>query len=252
MALDVIPILADGIKYMGYLPRSRLFWNLGAYTDLVSKGQKFSTYTWQYDARVGWLPVYHKEKAEVLHFAVNLRYGRPEDGQISLKSRPESNPTPQIINTGTFSADHSSHVGTELYYSNKGFMIGSELMVHNFYSSSAENHRFYGGDFVVTYSFTHAVRPYNTAGSVYGFVPVKKSIFKGGWGEWEGVVRFSYLDLNNGSIAGGSFWRLTPMVNWYATKVVRMEFIYGYGVLDRYNIKGPVQFFQTRLQLTLM
>ena len=28
------------------------------------------------------------------------------------------------------------------------------------------------------------------------------------------------------------------MVNWYMTKVMRTEFIYGYGVLDRYNLKG--------------
>jgi phosphate-selective porin OprO/OprP len=29
MAIDVIPILADGIKYMGYYPKARVFLNLG-------------------------------------------------------------------------------------------------------------------------------------------------------------------------------------------------------------------------------
>ena len=100
MALDVIPILADGIKWFGYLPKSRIFWNLGYYNDVISKGQGFSTYAWQYDARVGWLPFYNKEKNKVLHIAANLRYGKPVDGKITLKSRPESNPAPQIINTG--------------------------------------------------------------------------------------------------------------------------------------------------------
>ncbi len=252
MALDVIPILADGIKYFGYLPKSRLFWNLGAYNDLISEGQKFSTYAWQYDARVGWLPIYNKAKEEVLHTAVNVRYGKPVQGAISLISRPESNPTPQILNTGSFMADHSSHIGAEIYYSKKHFMVGSEVMVHNFYADTANNHRFYGGDIVLTYSFTRAVRPYNTTGSIYGFVPVKKSVFKGGWGEWEGVVRLSYLNLNNRTINGGAFWRITPMVNWYVSKVIRMEFAYGYGVLDRYNQKGAVQFFQSRVQFTIM
>jgi phosphate-selective porin OprO/OprP len=41
MALDVIPILADGIKYFGSLPKSRVFWNLGYYNDIASKGQSF-------------------------------------------------------------------------------------------------------------------------------------------------------------------------------------------------------------------
>ena len=91
-----------------------------------------------------------------------------------------------------------------------------------------------------------------TTGSIFGFVPVTKSVFKGGWGEWEAVLRFSSLDLDDGSIHGGKFWRITPMVNWYMSKAFRTEFIYGYGVLDRYNMKGAVQIFQIRLQLTVM
>jgi phosphate-selective porin OprO/OprP len=81
-------------------------------------------------------------------------------------------------------------------------------------------------------------------------MPVTKSVFKGGWGEWEAVLRYSTLDLEDGSIHGGKFWRITPMVNWYMTKALRTEFIYGYGILNRYNMKGAVQIFQARLQLT--
>lgn len=252
MALDVIPILADGIKYFAYLPASRIFWNVGAYSDLISKNQKFSTYTWQYALRLGWLPFYRKEKHELLHVAVNLRYGKPEDEKISLKSRPESSPTPQILNTDVFSANRSSHLGGELYYSNKNLLVGSELILHQFYADEGDNHRFFGGSIDFAYLFTRAIRPYNTTGSIYGFVPVKRSVFKGGWGEWEGVLRLSVLDLNDRAIAGGKFWRVTPMINWYASRVIRMEFAYGYGVLDRYQLKGPVHFFQSRIQFTVM
>jgi phosphate-selective porin OprO and OprP len=252
MALDVIPILADGIKYFGSLPKSRVFWNLGYFNDFVSKGQSFSTYAWQYDARVGWLPFYDKEKNRVLHIAANFRYGKPLDGKITLKSRPESNPAPQIINTGTFAADHSTHIGGEMYYSTGRLLLGSEVMVHKFNSKASEDHSFFGGDVVATYIFTKARRTYTTTGSIFEFVPVTTSVFKGGWGEWEAVLRFSTLDLNDGSIQGGKFWRITPMVNWYMTRAMRMEFIYGYGILDRYNMKGNLQIFQARLQLTVM
>jgi phosphate-selective porin OprO and OprP len=252
MALDVIPILADGVKYFGYIPKSRIFWNLGYFNDLFSKGQSFSTYAWQYDARVGWMPFYNKEKNIATHIAINLRYGKPLDGKISLKSRPESNPAPQIINTGSFITDHSTHIGAELYHSTGSLMIGSEVMMHSFQSKDSEDHKFYGGDVFVSYLFTGAKRPYSTAGSIFGFVPVKKSVFNGGWGEWEGVLRISSLDLDDGSVHGGKFWRLTPMVNWYMSKTVRWEFIYGYGVLDRYNLKGKLQIFQARLQLSLL
>ena len=252
MALDPIPILADGIKYFGYLPKSRIFWNLGYFNDLTSKPQSFSTFEWQGVARIGWMPINDKANNIVLHIATNLRYGKPVDGKFSLKSRPESNPAPQIINTGTFDADNSSHVGGEIYYRNKNFMIGSEVVRHNFFSGKSGDHHFIGGDAMVSYFFTGAIRPYNTVGSIFGFVPVKKSVFKGGLGEIEAVIRYSSFNLNDGSIQGGKFWRITPMINWYMTKIMRVEFIYGYGTLERYELKGPVQFFETRLQFTVM
>ena len=252
MALDVIPILADGIKWFGYLPKSRVFWNLGYFNDVVSNGQGFSTYAWQYNARIGWMPFYDKEKNQVMHIATNLRYGKPVDGKITLKSRPESSPAPQIINTGSFQSDHSTHIGAEFYYSNGSLLIGSEVMMHSFQSKDFEDHKFFGGDVSISYLFTQGKRPYYTVGSIFGFIPVKKSVFKGGWGEWEAVLRFSSLDLDDGSIHGGKFWRITPMVNWYMTKAARLEFIYGYGVLSRYNLKGGIQLFQARLQLTML
>ena len=75
---------------------------------------------------------------------------------------------------------------------------------------------------------------------------------KGGWGEWELVMRYSWLDLNDGKINGGKMWRFTPMINWYMSKVMRMEFIYGYGVLDRFNLNGVVQIYQARIQFTIL
>ncbi|HEX6225665.1 MAG TPA: porin, partial [Chryseolinea sp.] len=36
IAIDVIPILADGLKWLGFLPKQRIFWNLGIFTDWLS------------------------------------------------------------------------------------------------------------------------------------------------------------------------------------------------------------------------
>jgi len=252
MTEDVIPILADGIKWFGMIPKANIFWNLGYYNDFISKGQSFSTFSSQFVARIGWLPINQVETETTLHIAANLRYAKPLDGKIELKSRPESNPTPQIIFTGKFESDHSTHVGYEIFYRRKQFMIGSEYNFHNFHSDIGESHLFQGGDIMVSYFFTKTYRPYKTEGSIFGFVPVRKSVFKGGWGEIEAVVRYSKMNLDDGSIKGGKFWRLTPMINWYLSRALRWEFIYGYGVLDRYGLQGAVQFIETRLQLTVM
>jgi phosphate-selective porin OprO/OprP len=105
---------------------------------------------------------------------------------------------------------------------------------------------------MLSFSITGGIRPYRTDGSIYGFIPVNKSVFKGGLGEIEAVVFASMLNLNSGDIKGGKMWRITPMINWYMSKVIRFEIVYGYGTLDRFNLKGHVQFFESRIQFTLM
>ncbi|HSF45918.1 MAG TPA: porin [Chitinophagaceae bacterium] len=252
MALDVIPILADGIKWMAYLPDKRIFWNVGMFTNWLSKNQSFSTYKWQFISRVGWLPVYNKTKDQVLHLGLNYRYGKVEDGVMQLRSRPEANPAPYFISTGKFSSDHSNQMGYEAYYKKGRLMVGSEYYWHMFSSDPAGDPTYKGGEIGLTYLFVGSSRPYNTTTSIFGFVPVEKSILKGGWGTIEGVLRFSVLDLNSGNINGGKFWRITPMLNWYLTREVRLELGYGYGKLDRFNLKGGTHFFQSRLQIAFL
>ena len=252
MALDVIPILADGIKWLGFLPKQRLWWNVGIYADWLSKSQSFSTFKWQTALRFGWLPVYSVANGTVVHLGLNYRYGQTENGEIRVRSKPEVSPAPYFIDSGTFPTDYSNQIGAEAYYRNRSFMIGSEIYSHRFHSPETGNPDFNGGDIMVSYFLTGETRPYNTATGIFGFVPVKKSIFKGGTGAFEVLMRYSMLDLDNGNIKGGKFWRITPMINWYMSRELRLELAYGYGVLDRFNLKGATQFFQARIQLALL
>lgn len=252
IAIDVIPILADGIKWLGFLPKQKLVWNLGVYTDWLSKGQSFSTYSWQFAARAAWLPIFSPADKKVLHVGLNFRYGDPVDGKMRLRSRPEANPAPYFIDTETFGADHSNHFGPEIYYTSGPLMFGSEYYWHKFKSSASGDHLFNGGDVMARYILTGESRPYTTVGGIYTFVPVRKSIFKGGWGAIEALLRLSHLDLDDGNIRSGKFWRITPMINWYLSSNFRLELAYGYGVLDRYNTKGATQFFQTRIQVVIL
>lgn len=252
MAIDVIPILADGIKWLGYLPKSRIGWNLGIYTDWASKGQSFSTYSWQYAARLTWLAINAPETKSLMHIGLNFRRGDPVDGHIRVRSRPEANPAPYFIDTGTFPSARSNHYGIEAYYTRGPLMIGSEYYFHHFISGTAGDHTFNGGDLAISYILTGESRPYTTVSGIYGFVPIRKSLFDGGWGAIEAVLRLSHLDLDDADIKGGKFWRLTPMLNWYISTNFRLELAYGYGKLDRYGLVGTTQFFQSRIQFTIL
>jgi phosphate-selective porin OprO/OprP len=96
---------------------------------------------------------------------------------------------------------------------------------------------------------TGETRPYNTVGGYFKDIAPSRPVFDGGPGAWELVLRYSYADLDSHNVQGGTFRRITPMVNWYLSENVRLEMAYGYAHLDRFNLKGNTQFFQSRLQL---
>ena len=104
---------------------------------------------------------------------------------------------------------------------------------------------------MVAWNITGETRPYNAPGGFFGAVSPHRTVFEGGRGAWEAVLRFTYSDFDASGFQGGKFWRLTPMVNWHLSDNLRLEAAYGYGVLDRFSLQGGTQFFQTRLQTTL-
>ena len=65
------------------------------------------------------------------------------------------------------------------------------------------------------------------------------------------MLRYSDVDLDAGTLRGGRFRRITPMVNWHLSDNVRLELAYGYGKLDRFDLSGTTRFFNMRMQFTL-
>ncbi len=246
-----VPILADGIKWMGYAPKQRLLWNLGYFVDVLSKSEAFSTYENQLVGRFAWLPILSEPDGELLHVALMGRYTTPDDGDIKLRSRPESFLAPYYIETATFKSDHSNTYGFEAFYRKRAWLVGVEYNVQDVDSAEGGNPLFYGGDVAITWVMTGETRPYNTVGGYFTAISPERTIFEGGPGAWEAVLRASYTDLDDGTLTGGKFWRVTPMVNWHMSDNFRLEFTYGYGVLDRFDLEGTTQFFQFRFQTSL-
>src|SRR5512134_1166055 len=108
-------IRQTGFKWMGYLPKQRLLYNLGWYTDTLSEGQSFSSYDQQVVARVGFLPIL-VEKGTLLHVALAGRYGLVNDRALRLRSRPELNLAPYFVETESFAARDTRMAQAEVYY----------------------------------------------------------------------------------------------------------------------------------------
>lgn len=245
-----IPILADGVKWLGYVPTKHLLWNLGAYGDWLSEGQTFSTYAHQFVGRIAWVPVENEDT--VLHLGLSLRQGKAEDGQLQLRSRPEAFPGPYFVDTGKFPADSTKMAALEVYYRPRSFLVGTEYFFQDVNAPQRGNPFFHGGNAVLSWLPTGETRVYNTRGGFFNQISPRRPVFQGGPGAWELVANFSYVDLDSRSLNGGKFWRFTPMANWHLSDNVRLELAYGYGSLNRFGIAGGVtHFFQTRLQLQL-
>jgi len=247
-----IPILADGIKWTGRIPSGRLVYNLGFFKDTLSETESFNKNDNQAVARVVWLPILDESTQTLLHLALDGRYGQSNDGYLRFRSKPESFLAQEyFIDTGKIPASHNNMMGLEAYYRPGPLVIGMEYYLNYVASRETGDPVFRGGEIFAAYLLTGEVRPYNARGAYFDRVSPNRPVFSGGPGAWELVLRYSYTDLDSGTVRGGKFWRITPMVNWHLSDNVRLEMAYGYGQLERFGITGGTQFFQTRLQLQL-
>jgi len=246
-----IPLLADGIKWLGITPDRHWFWNLGMFTDAVSEGQTFSSYNNQFVLRAGWVPLTSDSTGTLLHIAMNFRAGDVNKDTMQLRSRPEAFEAPYFIDTGKFPAQSASTWGPEIYYRPGRVLIGTEFYWQKITSAETGNPLVHGGDFVVAWLTTGETRSYNEVGGYFRGVSPKKTVIEGGPGAWEFLLRASYSELTNKALDGGTFWRITSMINWYLTDNVRLEFVHGTGRLKRFGLMGTTQFFQARIQTQL-
>lgn len=247
-----LPILADGVKWMGNVPSGKFVYSLGWFNDTRSEDESFNKNDNQFAARAVWLPFAASEDKPLLHLALQWRYSEADDGALRYRSKPESfSAQSYAIDTGSFPAHHSNMVGVETYYRPGPWVFGMEYIFNQTSAPQSGDPFFHGGEIFAAYVLTGETRPYNARGAFFERVSPSRPVFEGGPGAWELVLRYSYADLDSGPIRGGTFWRITPALNWHLSDNVRLEFAYGYGVLDRFEREGGTHFFQTRLQLQL-
>jgi phosphate-selective porin OprO/OprP len=244
-----VPILADGIKYMGYYPRPKVFLNLGFYGDALSEKEKFSTYNHQVVTRLGWQPILSEAEHKVLHVAVMERDAKPDEGFLREKSKPGAYLAPNFLDTGKFAADHTRTFGLRPCIAPGPWLFASEYDWQKDDALTGETPLFHGGEASIIWLITGESRPYNTRSGYFEGISPAKSVFEGGPGAVEAVLTLNYTDLDDGSFQGGKFWRVTPMASWYPADYLRLELVYGYGKLDRFGITGTTQFFQSRFQI---
>jgi len=246
-----IPILGDGIKWMSYAPRQRIFWDLGFFAHTFPNKEKFAIYEDQTVTRIGWQPILSNEQQRVLHVAVMGQWAKPDGDKLRLKSKPGAYLAPNFLDTGTMASDRAETYGLEALYRTRSWFFTTEYNWEPVHLIDGRDPVFQGGDVSAVWLVTGEVRPYNATGGFFEQVTPKKSVFEGGRGAVEAVLNLSYNNFDDQGVLGGKYWRLTPMMNWHLAEGLRVQLAYGYGVLDRFGLTGHTQFFQARLMTFL-
>jgi phosphate-selective porin OprO/OprP len=234
-----IPILADGLKWMGYHPEKRLFWSLGAFDDEFAEEESFATMERHVVTRVGGLPIYADDGETILHVAVMGRTGDPDEGSIRFRSKPEESNSPFFVDTGSFAADQATTLGAEAYYRSGPWLVGGEYNRQSADAVTGETPVFHAADAAVAWVITGETRGYNAPGGYFEAISPDRTVFEGGWGAFEAVFYLSYIDLDDGTFHGGKLLRVTPMMNWRLSDNIRIELGYGYAELDRFDRSRP-------------
>jgi len=110
-------------------------------------------------------------------------------------------------------------------------------------SGAGEELAFQGCYVTASWILTGETRPYDRTVAY-----ARRVMPRGRWGAPELVARFSHVDLEDGSIAGGVFDKVYVGVNWWATRRWKLGVGGGRTWLDRDNLDGVTDSLICRFQ----
>jgi len=245
------------------------------YGDTYSNNSGYGT-----SERVTFLPYWEDEGQQYLHLGVGHFFNAPVNGVVNFRSIPELfvgaqgndipvgssgqpipgplNGVPFFVQTGNLNVNVYNVVGTELLWVKGAFSLQSEAMV-NFVDQSGGNPMgvLPGMYAQAGYFLTGEHRPYDRkAGAIDRVIPHQNMKFCGdngngyGFGAWEVAARFSYLDLNDENIRGGTLTDYTVGVNWYMNPYLKTAFNWVHAIADNAAFpKSQTDLFGIRAQV---
>ncbi len=226
--------------------------------------------------RLTWLPEWEDEGKNYLHLGLGHFLNAPPADTINFRTIPEffvgangpgavgssgqpvpgpHHGTPFFVATGNIHVPYYNVLGSELLWVNGPLSLQSEAMV-NFVSNSGTTAVLPGAYAQVGYFLTGEHRPYDRKqGAIDRIIPKSNLTFAGngcnpGMGAWEIAGRWSYLDLNDAAIRGGTIMDYTAGVNWYWNPYTKMVFNYVHSISDSPTFpESQTDLFGVRAQL---
>lgn len=246
-----------GIMASNQSPSQVFGWSTGVFFACVSQElkERISDEQGVIWALRGWSsPVYVADGRGVLHVGAAYVYTSDDDGRVRFAVRPEAWEAPLALDTGAFLAEHIHRLGLETAIVAGPFSIQSELFgVSTTGDPTWGERNFYGAYVLGSYFLTGECRSYDRPRGVFHRITPYTNFWwvktadghSFGWGAWELVARWSWVDLSEPGLTSplaGQMHNMTFGVNWYWNPHMKMMFQWIHSFSD---VPGATQVAQT-------
>jgi len=107
-------------------------------TSTATESESFATANHQVSGRLVWQPLLSDDNATVLHVGASGRTFQPDNDVVRIKSKPENNLAPQVLDTGSIPSKSAQTYGVEMFYRKGAWLAGTEWNWEKVYSAYIE------------------------------------------------------------------------------------------------------------------
>lgn len=173
----------------------------------------------------------------LLHLGLGYSFRDVDDPAQRIRVRPETAVGPRVVDTGVLlnNVEDFHLLGPEIAFVYGPFSVQSEYIVAFYNRSAGPDPTFHGAYVQMSYFLTGEHRPYNRQRGAFDRVKPIENFFRirtcdgdveTGWGAWELAYRYSWLDLDDEDVLGGTTADHTFGINWYWNPYMRLMFNY--------------------------
>jgi phosphate-selective porin len=232
-----------GVQLSNAILDQRATWAVGWFNDWWVEGESWSGSGNDFAGRLTALPVWGEDGANYLHVAASSRYYGAADDQLRYRGKPASNVADDYVDTGKVPGDHAWHTGLEALWNVRGYSLLAEYVRADLSTRDGSNPTLDGYYVTAGWVLTGEHRPYDRkAGYARRILP------QGRWGAVELIGRVGRVDLDDGSVRGGTMDGWWAGVNWWGSGRYKASIGYGNIDLDRFGMTGNTKTLLTRLQ----
>lgn len=237
-------LLGAGVTYRG----EKVSLAAGYFGDPIEQNPQRPTDSGEsFAGRVVWAPV--KRRKEVLHFAAGVELRDLSSNSLSrVAVRPEFGLNGRrLVDTGSLQGvENFRNFNLEAAYMKGPFLAKANYIGRDNDAPTLGDPTFSGGSVELAYVLTGERQRYSLGSGTFGQIRPR-----GKAGAVELAARYSFVDLNSGTVAGGEQQNWSVGVNWYVSRSARImvNFVNAQSDPGRNGLRENVSAFMTRFQI---